>query len=60
MQELSRAFDRIKNAEGNTRLQEARKLAEEQYKKGKPEIGARILKVAGDVFTMNVFKKGLV
>ena len=56
MQELSRAFDRIKNAEGNTRLQEARKLAEEQYKKGKPEIGARILKVAGDVFTM----KGLV
>jgi hypothetical protein len=53
MQELSRAFDRIKNAESNKRLQIARKSAEVFYKNGKPEIGARILNISGKFFINN-------
>jgi hypothetical protein len=55
-QELCQAYDRIKNKKGNEKLQEARKLAESYYAKGKNEIGARILKIAGDAFTMNQMK----
>jgi len=60
-EELCRAHDRIKNKESNKRLQEARTLAEMYYAKGKPEIGARILKIAGDLYTMtNTMTKGVV
>jgi hypothetical protein len=50
MQELSRAMDRVRHAKENRTLQEAGTLAEIYFKKGKKEIGNRILKLAGDMF----------